>query len=39
VLANLAFGHIADKATLPIGAMAELDVDAGTLSILEAAVR
>ncbi|MGZ5425923.1 MAG: S66 peptidase family protein [Thermoanaerobaculia bacterium] len=39
VLANLAFGHIADKATLPIGVMAELDVDAGTLSILEAAVR
>ena len=39
VVANLVFGHVPDKATLPIGVMAELDGDAGTLSILEAAVR
>jgi muramoyltetrapeptide carboxypeptidase len=39
VVANLAFGHVADKATLPVGAMAELDGDAGTLSLLEPAVR
>ncbi len=39
VVANLVFGHVADKATLPLGVMAELDGDEGTLSLLEAAVR
>jgi len=39
VLAHLAFGHVTDKATLPLGVMAELDGDAGTLTLLEAAVR
>jgi muramoyltetrapeptide carboxypeptidase len=39
VVANLVFGHIPDKATLPLGVMAELDGDAGTLTLLEAAVR
>ena len=39
VLARLVFGHVTDKATLPLGVMAELDADAGTLTLLEAAVR
>lgn len=39
VVANLVFGHVPDKATLPVGVMAELDGDAGTLTLLEAAVR
>ena len=39
VVANLVFGHVPDKATLPLGVMAELDGDAGTLTLLEAAVR
>lgn len=39
VLANLVFGHVADKATLPLGVMAELDVEAGSLTLLESAVR
>ncbi len=39
VVANLVFGHVSDKATLPLGVMAELDGDAGTLTLLEAAVR
>jgi muramoyltetrapeptide carboxypeptidase len=39
VLAGLCFGHVRDKATLPIGAMAELDAGAGTLTLLEPAVR
>lgn len=38
VLAGLSFGHIADNATLPVGVVAELDVDAGTLTLLEPAV-
>ncbi len=38
VLAGLRFGHVPDKATLPLGVQAELDVEAGTLSLLEAAV-
>ena len=38
VLAGLRFGHVADKATLPIGVTAELDVEAGTLTLLEPAV-
>jgi muramoyltetrapeptide carboxypeptidase len=32
------FGHIADQFTLPVGARAEIDADAGTLRLLEAAV-
>ncbi|HEX7616234.1 MAG TPA: LD-carboxypeptidase [Thermoanaerobaculia bacterium] len=39
VVAGLCFGHVRDKATLPLGVMAELDGDAGTLTLLEAAVR
>jgi len=39
VVAGLCFGHVKDKATLPVGAMAELDADAGTLTLLEPAVR
>ena len=38
VLSGLLFGHVADKATLPIGVMAELDADAKTLTLLEPAV-
>ncbi len=38
VLRNAAFGHIATKWTLPLGVPAELDADAGTLRLLEAAV-
>ena len=38
VLAGISFGHIQDNATLPVGIEAELDVAAGTLSILEPAV-
>ena len=37
-LAGFSFGHIEMKLTLPIGAMASIDGDAGTLSIDEAAV-
>jgi muramoyltetrapeptide carboxypeptidase len=32
------FGHIADQFTLPVGAMSEIDADAGTLRLLEPAV-
>ncbi len=32
------FGHIADQPTLPVGARAEIDADAGTLRLLEPAV-
>src|ERR1700682_814408 len=35
VLANLVFGHVADKATLPLGVLAEIDVEAGSLTLLE----
>jgi muramoyltetrapeptide carboxypeptidase len=38
-LSNLPFGHLADSWTLPLGARAGLDADAGTLEILEPAVR
>jgi muramoyltetrapeptide carboxypeptidase len=37
-IAGLMIGHIDDQATIPVGCMAELDVDAGTLTLLEAAV-
>jgi len=39
VVAGLCFGHVRDKATLPLGVMTELDGDAGTLTLLEPAVR
>jgi len=39
VVAGLCFGHVSDNATIPVGAMAELDADAGTLTLLESAVR
>ncbi|OZC02793.1 S66 peptidase family protein [Rubricoccus marinus] len=32
-------GHITDKVTVPVGALAEIDADRGTLSLLEPAVR
>jgi muramoyltetrapeptide carboxypeptidase len=32
------FGHIADQFSLPVGALAEIDADAGTLRLLESAV-
>lgn len=38
VLAGLSFGHVSDNATLPIGVEAELDVEKGTLTLLEPAV-
>lgn len=38
VLSGLQFGHIAEQFSLPVGAMAELDAGAGTLTILEPAV-
>jgi muramoyltetrapeptide carboxypeptidase len=37
-ISGLAFGHIEQKLTLPIGVQATLDADAGTLTIEEAAV-
>jgi muramoyltetrapeptide carboxypeptidase len=39
VLGGLGFGHVSNKATLPLGVMAELDVAEGSLTLLEAAVR
>lgn len=39
LLVGLSFGHVTDKATLPLGVMAELDVSAGTLALLGPAVR
>ena len=32
------FGHIPDQFTLPVGGLAEIDADAGTIRLLEAAV-
>ena len=37
-LAGLMIGHVDDQATLPIGCLAELDADAGTLTLLEPGV-
>lgn len=37
-LRGLMIGHIEDQTTVPVGIEAELDVDAGTLTLLEAAV-
>jgi muramoyltetrapeptide carboxypeptidase len=39
VVSDLVFGHVSDKATIPVGVLAELDGDAGTLTLLEPAVR
>jgi muramoyltetrapeptide carboxypeptidase LdcA involved in peptidoglycan recycling len=39
VLADLDFGHTDPIATLPYGALAEIDCEAATLTILDAAVR
>lgn len=36
VLRGLMIGHIADQTVVPVGCMAELDVEAGTLRLLEA---
>ena len=38
MISGLSFGHIEQKLTLPVGALATLDADAGTLSIDEPAV-
>jgi muramoyltetrapeptide carboxypeptidase len=35
ILKGLMIGHIEDQATLPVGAIAELDADAKTLTIVE----
>ena len=37
-ISGLSFGHIEQKLTLPVGVMATLDADAGTLTITESAV-
>jgi muramoyltetrapeptide carboxypeptidase len=37
-ISGLAFGHLESKLTMPIGVMATLDADAGTVSVDEAAV-
>jgi muramoyltetrapeptide carboxypeptidase len=39
VISGLQFGHVAKQYTLPLGVMAELDADAGTLTLLEEAVQ
>ncbi len=39
VATGFPFGHIPDNWTLPLGVRARLDADAGTLELLEAAVR
>jgi muramoyltetrapeptide carboxypeptidase len=38
VLRGLMIGHVDDQTTLPIGCLAELDADAGTLRLLEPGV-
>jgi len=38
VVRGLMIGHVTDKTTVPIGIEAELDRDAGTLTLLEPAV-
>lgn len=38
VLSGLLIGHTDDQATLPVGVMAEMDADGGTLTILESGV-
>jgi len=39
VYAGAQFGHVKHKFTLPLGATAQIDADAGTLRLLEAAVQ
>lgn len=39
IVTGLQFGHIPQKYTYPIGIMAELDADTGTLTLLESAVK
>jgi muramoyltetrapeptide carboxypeptidase len=39
VAAGFPFGHVPDSWTLPVGVRARLDADAGTLEVLEPAVR
>ena len=39
VFSGSQIGHISHKFTLPVGALVELDADAGTLKMLESAVR
>ena len=38
IVRGLMIGHVEDKATVPLGIQAELDADAGTLTLLEPAV-
>ena len=38
VFSGAPFGHVAHKVTLPLGVMAAMDADAGTLRLLQAAV-
>lgn len=38
-ISGLSFGHIENKLTLPIGGMAALDADDGTLALIEGVVR
>jgi muramoyltetrapeptide carboxypeptidase len=38
VYSGASFGHIRLKWTLPVGALAEVDADAGTVQLLEPAV-
>ncbi len=38
VVRGLMIGHVSDRASVPLGVRAELDGDAGTLTLLEAAV-
>jgi muramoyltetrapeptide carboxypeptidase len=38
VFQGLEFGHIDNQFSLPLGVAAEIDADAGTLKLLEAAV-
>jgi len=38
VLRGLMIGHVEDQTTIPLGCLAELDVEAGTLRLLEAGV-
>jgi len=38
VCLGISIGHVADKPVLPLGVLAELDADAGKISILESAV-
>jgi muramoyltetrapeptide carboxypeptidase len=35
---GLMIGHVRDRASVPLGVAAELDADAGTLTLLETAV-